>query len=307
MCLLVEERLLLLQILLNLPNRRVRRLLAAHEEVGRVDGELIEGVKHLSGFRVDGGEAFDFIVPKLHPHRVIRVRQMHVHRVSLHSEVSASEVVDRAAVEARHKSVQQVVSSDALAHLEVHDVFVKLHGVSDAVDAADARDNNDVPTTAEQSRRRREPKLLDFIVDLQILFDVGVGRRNEGLGLVVIVVAHEVLDEVVGKERLELAVELGSQRFVVAQDECGTLGLGDDVGHREGLSRARYPEQHLVFCAVVHPFDQLANGLGLVPGRLEGAVQLERTHGTKVGVGSRNRGEVQGMKKPRSRRGFSMG
>jgi hypothetical protein len=52
-------------------------------------------------------------------------------------------------------------------------------------------------------------------------------RRHIGFGLVVVVVADEVLDRVVGEQRLELAVELGGQRLVVGQDQRGALGAGD--------------------------------------------------------------------------------
>ena len=53
---------------------------------------------------------------------------------------------------------------------------------------------------------------------------IGVGARDVGLGLVVVVVGDEVLDRVVGEEVLELAVELGGERLVGGEDEGGALG-----------------------------------------------------------------------------------
>jgi hypothetical protein len=41
---------------------------------------------------------------------------------------------------------------------------------------------------------------VDLVVDRGVLLDVGVARRDVGLGLVVVVVADEVLDGVVGEE-----------------------------------------------------------------------------------------------------------
>src|SRR5690349_23077517 len=52
------------------------------------------------------------------------------------------------------------------------------------------------------------------LVHARLLLDVGVGARDVGLGLVVIVVADEIFDRVVGEEALELAVELGGQDLV---------------------------------------------------------------------------------------------
>jgi hypothetical protein len=49
---------------------------------------------------------------------------------------------------------------------------------------------------------------LDLVVDRRVLLDIGVGRRDVGLGLVVVVIADEVLDRVVRKEPLELVAEL---------------------------------------------------------------------------------------------------
>jgi len=40
---------------------------------------------------------------------------------------------------------------------------------------------------------------LDLLVDRRVLLDVGVGLRDVGLGLVVVVVGDEVLDRVLGK------------------------------------------------------------------------------------------------------------
>jgi hypothetical protein len=52
-------------------------------------------------------------------------------------------------------------------------------------------------------------QLVDLLVDVGVLGDVGVGARDVGLRLIVVVVADEVLDGVLGEELAELAVELG--------------------------------------------------------------------------------------------------
>jgi hypothetical protein len=62
--------------------------------------------------------------------------------------------------------------------------------------------------------RRRVAQLVDLVIDRRVLLDVGVGRGDVGFGLVVVVVGDEVLDGVLGKELLELGVELGRQGLV---------------------------------------------------------------------------------------------
>ena len=59
---------------------------------------------------------------------------------------------------------------------------------------------------------------INFVVDQHLLLNVGIARRDIGFGLVVIVVADEVLDGVVVEECFEFLIELGGQGLVVTQD-----------------------------------------------------------------------------------------
>ena len=80
----------------------------------------------------------------------------------------------------------------------------------------------DTEATTMTSRRvsselvARVPQPLDLVVDRGVLLDVGVGLRDVGLGLVVVVVGDEVLDGVVRQQLAELVGELGGQRLVRA-------------------------------------------------------------------------------------------
>ena len=70
---------------------------------------------------------------------------------------------------------------------------------ADAVDAGDRGDDDDV-VALEERARRRVAHAVDLLVDRGFLLDVGVGARDVGLGLVVVVVGDEILDRVVGEE-----------------------------------------------------------------------------------------------------------
>ncbi len=103
---------------------------------------------------------------------------------------------------------------------------------------------------ADQGAGGGQPQAVDLLVDRGVFLDVDVALRNVGFGLVVVVVADEIMDGVVRKELLELAVELGGQRLVVRQHQRRPLHGLDDVGHRERLARAGDAHQHLLLAAV---------------------------------------------------------
>ena len=117
--------------------------------------------------------------------------------------------------------------------------------------------------------------LVDLVVDRGILLDEGVGGREVGLGLVVIVVGDEILNGVVGKELLELAVELGRQGLVGGEHQRRPAGAGDDVGHGKGLAGTGDPQQGLVPVAALDAFGQFLDGQGLVAAGGIGCSQIE--------------------------------
>ena len=60
----------------------------------------------------------------------------------------------------------------------------------------------DAVAPLEQRPRGRQAQLVQLVVDRRFFLDVGVGGGNVGFRLVVVVVADEVLDRVVGKKVL---------------------------------------------------------------------------------------------------------
>ncbi len=139
---------------------------------------------------------------------------------------------------------------------------------ADAVDAGHRGDDDHV-VALEQRARRRMAHAVDLLVDRGFLLDIGVGARHVGFRLVVVVIGDEILDRVVGEERLELAVELRRQRLVGREDERRALRRLDHLGHGEGLARAGDAEQHLRAVVALHALDQVLDRLRLVAFRLE--------------------------------------
>ena len=143
---------------------------------------------------------------------------------------------------------EHLVAIDHLAQLQADHHGAVVFRRAQAVDAGDAGDDDDV-AAAHQGAGGRQPQAVDLLVDRSVFLDVDVALRDVRLGLVIVVVADEIMDGVVGKELLELAIELGGQRLVVRHHQRGPLLLLDDVGHGEGLARAGHAHEHLVLFA----------------------------------------------------------
>ena len=79
---------------------------------------------------------------------------------------------------------------------------------------------------------------VDLVVDGGVLLDIGIGRGDVRLRLIVVIVGDEILDGVVREELAQLGAQLRGERFIVREHERRALCLLDDVGHGEGLARA---------------------------------------------------------------------
>ena len=148
---------------------------------------------------------------------------------------------------------------------------------ADAVDAGHRSDDDHV-VALQQRARRRMAHAVDLLVDGGFLLDIGVGARDIGFRLVVVVIGDEIFHRVVGKERLELAVELGGQRLVRRQDQRRALRRLDHLGHGEGLARAGDAEQHLRAVVALDALDQFLDRLRLVALRLEVGLAILKRH-----------------------------
>jgi hypothetical protein len=95
---------------------------------------------------------------------------------------------------------------------------------------------------------------VDLLVDGAFFFDIGIGARHIGFGLIIIVERDEIFHRIVGEELFELAIELGGQSFVGRKNEGGALGLADELGDGEGFARAGDAQQHLIALAVFNAF-----------------------------------------------------
>ncbi len=223
-------------------------------------------------------DPFDFFIEERDPVGGLGIGRHHFQGVAPHPKGALTQLEIVAFVLALYQPPQNGVAAVTLAAAQgQHDATVGL-GAADPVNARDRGHHHHVAPGNDRGRRR-EPQPLDFLVDVGFLFDVQVVARNIGLGLVVVVVGHEVLDRVAGEEFLELGVELGCQGLVVSHHQGGALDPGDQVGDGESLPGAGGAEKHLVFVAASQPGHQRFDRFRLVAHRLVGGVQFERGHG----------------------------
>ena len=141
-------------------------------------------------------ELVDLVAEQADPQADVVVRRIDLDDVAAHAKRAARELVVVALVLDLDELAQRSRRDRSAAPRSsgTSEPVVRL-GRSQAVDARDARDDDDV-AALEERPRRRQPQPIDFLVDDGFLLDVRVGRRHVGFGLVVVVVADEELDGV---------------------------------------------------------------------------------------------------------------
>ena len=270
---LIEAELeLLADALHRLGQRRPRR------DVVRVGVDLhrLELAVGGAGQRVELDDRLDLVAEEIDaPGAVLKVGREQVDGVAADAERAAAEVGIAPLVLERDEVGDELTLVDALADGEREGHRRVGLDRADAVDAGDRGDDDHV-VAFEQRARRRMAHPVDLLVDGRFLLDIGVGARDVGLGLVVVVIGDEILDRVLREERLELAVELGGEGLVGGKHQGRTLRRLDHLGHRVGLARAGDAEQHLVALLRVDRLDQLGDRLRLVALRLKLGDDLER-------------------------------
>ena len=269
------------QIEVDLLHGGVYALLGGHEHVRGKDGDVVVRTICLTAYGVYQLYGFYFVVEQRNSVAIVAERRHNVHRVALRAECGGRHLFLSARIESLDQTIEQVFVAHHVADLEVYRGGVKVGGVSDTVQTRHARHHYDVPSPREQCRRGAQTHLLDIVVDRQVFLDVGVRRGEIGLGLVVIVIRHEIFDGVFGEKVLELSVQLRRERLVVTQYYRGTIEARDDVGYGECLSRTRNAHERVVPRTAPDRVQELGDSLGLVARRRVFRYEFE-IHATKI-------------------------
>jgi len=119
-------------------------------------------------------------------------------------------------------------------------------GRSQAIDTGDTGHNDDI-IPLKEGAGGGVSHLIDLFIDLGVLLDIGVSRWDIGFGLIIIVIADKKFDSILRKEFLKFPIELGSQGFIMGDDQGGLLYLLNHISHGEGLPRTGHPQKDLVW------------------------------------------------------------
>src|SRR5450830_2123742 len=270
-----EGRETVLHVLLDKRNIFLDALRAGHELRGREEDELLVLLDDLARTQVELLDLLDRAIQRQPDADAgLRLLGHHLQRRPAHAErATLAHVFDTLIAEPDERPGDVVaLHGRALCHRQ-QSLAVFLRRVP-AVDTAHGADDDDVLALDERSDGR-VPQASDVLVDVGVLRDVQINRGDIRLGLIVVIVADEILDRVLGEEGLELAVQLGGKRLVVAQDKDRAIELLDDIRHRKRLAGAGDADQRLEAVALLDPGDQLGDGLRLVSRRFKRCLQLE--------------------------------
>ncbi len=231
----------------------------------REDRVAVELALHLAAQRIDLLDGLDLVAEELDADRGFAlVGRKDLDDVAAHAERAAVEVDVVALVLDVDQRRRSSSRRNSCAFDQVDEQAVVALGRADAVDAAHRGDDDHVAcaTAAPASRAWRMRSIWSLMI---ASLSMNVSRRRDvGLGLVVVVVADEVLDGVVGEEVAHLAVELCGERLVRREDQRRLLDMLDDVRDREGLAGAGDPEKNLVPFLPVHARAQLGDRRRLI-------------------------------------------
>ena len=245
------------QLLADLDDRPFQVVLRRHVVAARVDRRPPEPLELLPPQGIDDGDRLHRVAEELHPDRpLLFVGREDLDDVAPDAEGPPVEIDVVPLVLDLDQAGEHRVPRDLHPLFEQEEHPVVGLRRTEAVDAGDAGDDDDVPPLQEIVGRRMA-ELVDLLVDRGVLLDVGVRAGDVGLRLVVIVVADEIGDGVFREEGLELPVELGGKGLVVGDDEGGSVHGGDDVRHREGLPGTGHPEEDLMLLPLFQPCDEL--------------------------------------------------
>ena len=224
------------QVVFDLGDAALQLVLGDGVVAGGEEDDVGHVPQHPSGDDLDFGDALDLVAEKLHAHRLLLAGGGDdLYNIAPDVEGAALGLEVVAGILNLHQAVQQLLDLHLHALAQGHGQILVLRGVAQAVDAADRGHDDHVPAL-RQPAGGAVAHAVDLVVDGAVLLDEGVRGGNVGFGLVVVVVGHEVAHGVVREELLELARQLGRQRLVVGDHQRGPVGLGDDVGHGEGLA-----------------------------------------------------------------------
>ena len=262
----------------------VHALRGGHIVGGREDADSVGLTDDVAGEGVDVVEGVDFVAEEFGPDGGFFVGGDDVDSVAFHPESAAGEPNVIAFVLDIDEEPEEMITVNFVTNVQENGAVQVGLGVAEPVDAGHGAHNHNVPA-GEETGGGAVAEPFHIVIDGGVFFYVGVGLGDVGLGLVVVVVADEVFDRVIGEELAKLVGELGGQGFIGRHDEGGALDLFDEPSRGGGFTGAGGPKENDVAFAPVDALGEFGNGGGLVAGGLVVADDFEPAGGAGYVVG----------------------
>ena len=177
---------------------------------GRIDDHPLKGPCNLPQKGINFIYTLDGVTKKLHTDGpVVLIGREDLHPVAPDPEGIAVEIIVVAGILHGHQPAQHDVPHKVGPWLEFKTHLQVVFGGAQTKDARYARHHNHV-APGQYRPGGRMAQSIDHFVDRGIFFNVGIGSRQVGLRLVVVVVADKILNSIVRKDGFELLVKLGS-------------------------------------------------------------------------------------------------
>ena len=233
----------------------------------RKNSEEFRLFQNLASQRVNPRNSIDIIAKKLHSISRFTARRKDINHVAFDAKCTARKVDIVTMILNIHQLAQKFVLQTPFAALHRNRQIIIIRRRAQTINAADARHDNHV-APRKQSVGSGMAQAINLFVDSRILFDVGIARSDVSFWLVIIKIADEIMNFVVGEKLFEFAEQLGSESFVVRQNQRRHVPLSDNIRHCKSFTATRHAEQHLLALAVVQTIQQLGDRLRLIASRL---------------------------------------
>ena len=232
-------------------------------------------VFYLSGDHIDFGNTVDLIAEKLNADCCFTsIGWKNLHYIPAHTEFVSDEIDIIALILQFDQFFGQFIALLLHSGTQRDYHVAVIDWVTQRIDAGNTGNDDDIPAFG-QCRSSRMSELLDLIIDCTVLFDIGIGIRDIGLRLIIVVVRDEVFHRIIWKKRLKLRAKLCCQRLVVCQNQSWTIYCFDNIGHGKSFTRTGNTQQCLFLVSMKNTLCQLLDCLRLVSSRLIGRYQLK--------------------------------
>ena len=229
---------------------------------------MFEVAEHPPRQRLDLGQAVYLIAEELHAHGALGGRRgEYVHDIPFHAKIGTLEIGVGTGVIDLYQPTYERVAGQLLPRAQGYGHPVIFQRRAQAVDAGHARHHYGVAALRETARRG-VAQFIQLVVYREILLYIRIRGHDVRLGLVVVVIRHEIFHAIVGEQLAELIAKLAHERLVVREHQRRTVDPLDYLRHGIRLAAARHAQKHLMTQTVLYAVRYALYRLWLIARRL---------------------------------------